>query len=381
MNIFDVLSQVESPFTDEEIINLTKKFIECNCDVNEFYRSINIDTERKDNPYLTELYTKLFSLSNIGTRYVDENDFWKFVASSKDTLSVPDEIEKRVPIYRIYLNAKGQDKARIVEEYIKKCESAGLQFNLKYAVKDGRDDEILIKSYGENLARNIELVEEITEGMQLGEPAKLTGKYKGRIGIGEEYIQASIYSYTETRLGIIPIIMEKYCIEHKQEFYEYLNDSNKELVDSLLISLRKKSDKLIKKIASLSEGDEKSKEELKRKQFAYANNIDLDTGIQRMNDSICEYMPEEIKKYISDNLEKAMPEIIKNYRLACEIFGISRNGVFSQRTEEILQQQQRTPLQIREAELSALEAEEKTISEAEALIKKEMDKKGKDIGE
>lgn len=41
----------------------------------------------------------------------------------------------------------------------------------------------------------------------------------------------------------------------------------------------------------------------------------------------------------------------------------------------------RTPLQQKEEELTSLEAEAKTISEAEALIKKEMDKKGKDIGE
>lgn len=41
----------------------------------------------------------------------------------------------------------------------------------------------------------------------------------------------------------------------------------------------------------------------------------------------------------------------------------------------------RSVLQRKEDELSSLEEEEKTISEAEALIKKEMDKKGKDIGE
>lgn len=41
----------------------------------------------------------------------------------------------------------------------------------------------------------------------------------------------------------------------------------------------------------------------------------------------------------------------------------------------------KTSLQQKEEELSSLEEEEKKISEAEAIIKKEMDKKGKDIGE
>ena len=41
----------------------------------------------------------------------------------------------------------------------------------------------------------------------------------------------------------------------------------------------------------------------------------------------------------------------------------------------------KTPLQQKEEELSLLEEEEKKISQAEAVIKKEIDKKGKDIGE
>ena len=40
-----------------------------------------------------------------------------------------------------------------------------------------------------------------------------------------------------------------------------------------------------------------------------------------------------------------------------------------------------TVLQQREEELSALEAEEKMISEAEALIDKQTEKEGQDIGE
>lgn len=71
MSIFDILSQVTSPFTDEEIISLTKKFIECNCDMNEFYKSININTERVRNPYLDELYSKLLSTSTREDRFVD----------------------------------------------------------------------------------------------------------------------------------------------------------------------------------------------------------------------------------------------------------------------------------------------------------------------
>ena len=71
---------------------------------------------------------------------------------------------------------------------------------LKYSIKDGRKDAVIILSYGEDLTRNLKLIERITEGMSLGEPAELLGRYKGKYGIGEEYIQAPIYSYTQTRL-------------------------------------------------------------------------------------------------------------------------------------------------------------------------------------
>ena len=337
MNIFDVLSQVESPFTDKEIINLTKKFIECNCDMDEFYRSINIDVERTENPYLTELYSKLFSLSNRGTRYVDGNDSWNIVASSEEALSIPNEIEKRVPIYRIYLNAKGQDKARIVEEYINQCESAGQPYKLKYAVEDGRDDEILVLSYGEDLAKNIELIEGITEGMELGEPAMLTGKYKGKIGIGEEYIQAPRYSYTKTRIGMIPIVMKKFYLDHLDDFSKYIDDKDRKMAESYISEFKEESEEIGFEIDELSDDEVQEKRELENNQHAYNNNIK--PQISWMNN---EYVPlynsEIMRKYLFAHLDVAIPEIIKNYHLACKIFGISRDGVFSLKTEEMIKQ-------------------------------------------
>ena len=59
----------------------------------------------------------------------------------------------------------------------------------------------------------------------------------------------------------------------------------------------------------------------------------------------------------------------------------NENGYEINEYGEIIRPNNKTPLQQKEDELSSLEEEEKTISEAEALIKKEMDKKGKDIGE
>lgn len=178
---------------------------------------------------------------------------------------------------------------------------------------------------------------------------------------------------------MIPIIMQKYFLEHKPEFNKYLDDSNKELSDFLLKHSERKSARLSKQIARLSEDDEQRKEELKNKQFAYNNNIDPNIG--NMYQTICQFIPDAMKEYMSNNFETAIPEIIENYHLACEIFGISKNGVFSKRTEAMLEQQKQTPLQKREAELSALEMEAKGYDEAEALLSQLKQKEGQDIGE
>lgn len=113
MDMAHILNQVKSPFTDEEIEKLIKIYIECNCSMDEFYKRINLNVEKEENPYLSDLYSRLFSLSNRGERFVTGNSSWDIIASSEDMLSVPHMPEDRVPIYRIYINAKGQDKAKI----------------------------------------------------------------------------------------------------------------------------------------------------------------------------------------------------------------------------------------------------------------------------
>lgn len=378
MDVTQIINQVESPITDEEIEMLIKKYIECKCDMNEFYKSININVEETENPYVNDLYSRMFSIFTRGERFVDGNRNWDIVGSSRETLSVPREIEDRVPIYRIYINAQGQDKAKIVEDYITACEEDSYSYKLKYSIKDGRKDAVIILSYGEDLTRNIQLIERITEGMSLGEPAELLGRYKGKFGIGEEYIQAPIYSYTQTRLGLIPIAMQKYFLDHKEQFEQYLDENHKGFGDFLSDDYKERSEELLEEIEELSE-DEKKVEELKKEQFAYQNNIELD--FIGMYDSLCQYIPETMQNYIAEHSETAILEIIENYRLASEIFGISRDGVFSIRTEQMLEQAKQTPLQQRDAILAALEAEARGYDEAEKLKSKLEQRDGQNIGE
>lgn len=172
--------------------------------------------------------------------------------------------------------------------------------------------------------------------------------------------------------------MQKYFLDHKSQFEQYLDEKHKSMGDFLLDDFKDEGEMLLEEIAELAE-DEKEIEDLKKQQFAYQNNIDFD--ISHMNTAICQYIPETMSTYMAEHSEIAIPEIVESYRMACEIFGISRDGVFSKVTEGMIEQQKQTPLQQREAELSELEKEEKTITEAETLIDMQNSKEGQDIGE
>ena len=49
------------------------------------------------------------------------------------------------------------------------------------------------------------------------------GSYKNRIGIAEEYVEAPIYSYIESRLDMIPKAIAKYIFDNSVKFIEYCN--------------------------------------------------------------------------------------------------------------------------------------------------------------
>ena len=83
----------------------------------------------------------------------------------------------------------------------------------------------------------------------------------------------------------------------------------------------------------------------------------------------------------SDKLVKICQKAIKDFP---QVYREVRNGTYNKDkflSSELPIQQEKTSLQQKEEELSSLEEEEKKISKAEAVIKKEINKTGKDIGE
>ena len=104
--------------------------------------------------------------------------------------------------------------------------------------------------------------------------------------------------------------------------------------------------------------------------YMYSSRIDINKKL--------EYMSEFVqcggiigRDHISMEKINENPEYLKLYE---EIQSKSKENEASRETEK-------SPLQQRESKLASLEAEEKTISEAEALIDKQTEKKGQNIGE
>lgn len=170
--------------------------------------------------------------------------------------------------------------------------------------------------------------------------------------------------------------MQKYFLDHKIQFDKYLSEQDKKIGELQLRHFGKRRERILKKITALQED---KKQELLNEQLACENNIDFNIGHMYM--SLCQFIPETMSTYMAEHSGIAIPEIIKSYRMACEIFGISRNGIFSKVTEEMMGQQKQTPLRQRETELSALEAEARGYDEAEALKNKLEQKEGQNIGE
>jgi len=89
-----------------------------------------------------------------------------------------------------------------------------------------------------------------------------------------------------------------------------------------------------------------------------------------------------IQQIYLHNPEQFLHEVTQNYQaIGTQVWGFSQGFVFSNETETMIGQQTQTPLQQREAELSALEAEAREYDKVEALKGKLEQRQGQNIGE
>lgn len=76
----DIFKQVKSPFTDDLIQDLIKRYISCNCDENLFYRETNNleNTDTYDKHFTNELINQIYS------KGIPKYDLWSKEASDQE---------------------------------------------------------------------------------------------------------------------------------------------------------------------------------------------------------------------------------------------------------------------------------------------------------
>lgn len=344
----NILKQVKSPFTDEMIKNLFKEYIYGNVNLDEFYRVVNAVeiSDLQDNQYVTQVSREIES--NFAIVSNSNYPYWNIVKSDENYLDIPNNREDRTEIYRFYLNVKGQDKAVVIRRYIEECQKRNQGFKFKYSFKDGRNDEIVILTNAENFVDNVDIIKQITKDITLGELPKLVGKYENNIGIAEEYINAPIYSYTKVRLAILPIVIQKYILDHIDEFplnvQQIFGLMKKRFGKRLAIQIKMQENEPEKFALENKWNDEKT---------AFENNIEI---MFTMVSEKVEPLFKSIKEIIDKKgIENVLSELVDGYRLACKVSGISEAGVFSLETERNMELYSKEDVSVLAQELQDLQ--------------------------
>jgi len=163
----------------------------------------------------------------------------------------------------------------------------------------------------ENLQTDIEIVQEIIE----------------------ESFEYQIYSYTELRVDMIPKAITKYILDNAIEFIEYCNKKQVKMIESIRKDFLKRIKLANYEINELPEENEERKR-IESEKKAYEDNINLGHIGFGEHITVVRELLEPLRQYLLDNSERAIPEMIANYRAVCKAHGISEQGVFSLRTEQ-----------------------------------------------
>lgn len=379
-----IFKGVKSPFTDDLIQELIKKYISCGCNDNLLYNEINHLENNKNSidPYTSALINNIYcqginknmlwncKKENDSQLIYDNNTSWVIIYSEEDPMKDNQfTADNKIPlIYRFYLNLKGKEKSDFVLNYLNKCRERKLPYEFKFSKDDYRNDQIIVLSRLENFEENISIIEDLTKDIQLGKLPMLVGEYKNNIGIDEEYYNR-LYSPTKAKLSLVRSSVKKYLCDHKDDFYDILSDVEKEKLDEYISEftylytneledkeeLGEDYEDLNKKYYQIKNSIECAKEYIENDSNAYF----CGTGLLDLNGAI--------QQIYSNNPEQFVSEIIKNYRLiGTQVWGFSQNFVFLNETEEKFLKSKENQITLSSEEISS----ELEILSRESLVEK-----------
>lgn len=364
----EIFKKVKSPFTDELIGKLIEQYISCGCDDNLFYRKINgIDSlSFSDNSITRDLINKIYLMGVEKNQteieecedmiLYDINDSWVVLSSKLDPMNVnqgkyDEEIQL---LYRIYINLKGRDKSDFILQYINMCQNDNIPYELKFSRKDGRNDEIVILSNLDMFQRNIDIIENLTENIELGQIPMLIGEYKNGIGIAEEYYDR-LYSPTKAKLALIRSSVKKFLCDHKDEFLDQLSNEDKDKIKGIVYSFEFKYTRENKRIERMGQEyiDRKrsffqkkgtiecAREHIETERDAYV----CGTGLLDLNSII--------QKVYSQNPDVFINEVNQNFNIiGTQVWGFSQDFIFTNETEERFLKEKKNEKELSEDEIA-----------------------------
>lgn len=297
----ELYSKIDSPFNDDAFIKeLIIKYLKSG-DIYKFYGSINeIEKEKIQNSFAYDIMNKLKGKSNIDVTH-DSN--WAYIKKNADSLKEE---------YRIYLNLKKKEKADLVERFLDGCEERDLPIHFKFAIFDGRLDEIVMLSDEKNIKNYLEIIETVSEEMTLGKIPILSGTYnKKNIGIACENTQNQHYSYTESRIRKFPETLKKFFIENFEQYKELMNEDEVETIE-FFIEEQKDDIEYYQNKNDLESLDR------------VRNNLSVD-GLSTNGDELIALAKRCI---VSD--EKVLDKLCLMYRDVCKIYGYSKDIIFNE---------------------------------------------------
>lgn len=346
----EILKKIKSPFNNKFIGELIKKYISCGCDDILFYSEINnLQTNNViDNTYTNKLIKNIFDTGAYKydiyakqdtTVYLYEyNDTWITVSSEQDPMKEEKRnTDKKMPlIYRVYLNLKGKDKSEFVLNYINKCKEHNLPYKFKFAKKDDRNDQIILLSGPENFEENLDIIEELTQNIKLGDLPMLVGEYKTGIGIAEEYYNRA-YSPTQVKLLLVRASVKKYLCDYKNDFAQLLSDDENAKIDKYITDFEYVYNNQIEEKEFLGDyyEDFNQKYYQKKKTIECAKeHIENDRDAYRAGKGLLE-LGNAIKQIYSNHEEHFITKVTQNYQMiGTEVWGFSKDFIFSNETEE-----------------------------------------------
>lgn len=163
----------------------------------------------------------------------------------------------------------------------------------------------------------------------------------------------------ELILDMIPKAITKHILDNVVDFIEYCNDREVKIINDIRKVFAKEVEFASMKIEKLSE-DSDERTEYEKYKASYEQNINLGQVGYGIHVVLVKELINTLREYMNENLQKALTEIIVNFKVACQMHGIVEQKV--EETKESMGKQEETLAELQQ-KLEKLRKQEKRTTQ------------------